>query len=89
MLDLVSRCNGCATTSARFGGDPSNVMIFGESGGGAKVSVPDGDAGAKGLFHRAAVQSGPGLRVETRENAAKRASTMFAELASRLRSSTR
>ena len=45
-----------------FGGDPGNVTIMGESGGGAKVSTLLAMPGAKGLFHRAVIQSGPGLR---------------------------
>ena len=45
-----------------FGGDPNNVMIFGESGGGAKVSTLMATERAKGLFHRAVVQSGAMIR---------------------------
>jgi para-nitrobenzyl esterase len=47
---------------ASFGGDPGNVTIFGESGGGSKVSTLLAMPSAEGLFHRAIVQSGPGLR---------------------------
>jgi para-nitrobenzyl esterase len=56
-----------------FGGDPNNVMIFGESGGGAKVSTLLAMPAAKGLFHRAVIQSGPSLSVETPENATRAA----------------
>ncbi|HEX2464040.1 MAG TPA: carboxylesterase family protein, partial [Thermoanaerobaculia bacterium] len=80
MLDIVLALQWVRDNIERFGGNPSNVMIFGESGGGAKVSVLMGMPGAKGLFHRAVVQSGPGLRVETRENATKLAAILFAEL---------
>ena len=55
---------------AAFGGDPGNVTIFGESGGGAKVSVLLGTPAAAGLFHRAIIQSGPMLRGVDREKAA-------------------
>src|SRR5436309_266395 len=53
----------------RFGGDPRNVTIFGESGGGGKVSVLLAMPAARGLFHRAIVQSGASIRVSTRERA--------------------
>jgi para-nitrobenzyl esterase len=80
MLDIVLALQWVRDNIERFGGDPSNVMIFGESGGGAKVSVLMGMPAARGLFHRAVVQSGPALRVETRENATRLASLLFAEL---------
>jgi para-nitrobenzyl esterase len=44
-----------------FGGDPNNVTIFGESGGGAKVSTLLALPQAEGLFHKAIIQSGPGI----------------------------
>ncbi|MDP9236807.1 MAG: carboxylesterase/lipase family protein [Chloroflexota bacterium] len=62
MLDLVAALAWVRDNISAFGGDPSNVMIFGESGGGAKVSTLLAMPAARGLFHRAAVQSGPGLR---------------------------
>ena len=49
----------------RFGGDPGRVMIFGQSGGGSKTSTMMAVPAAKGLFHRAAVQSGSTLRQAT------------------------
>jgi para-nitrobenzyl esterase len=54
----------------RFGGDPGNVTIFGESGGGGKVSLLLAMPKARGLFHRAVIQSGASVRVSTRERAA-------------------
>jgi para-nitrobenzyl esterase len=63
MLDLVAALEWVRDNIAAFGGDPQNVMIFGESGGGAKVSTLLAMPAAAGLFHRAVVQSGPGLRV--------------------------
>jgi para-nitrobenzyl esterase len=61
MLDLVQALEWVRDNIGSFGGDPGNVTIFGESGGGAKVSVLMGMPGAAGLFHRAAVQSGSHL----------------------------
>ncbi len=63
MLDLVAALEWVRDNIAAFGGDPQNVMIFGESGGGAKVSTLLAMPAVLGLFHRAVVQSGPGLRV--------------------------
>ena len=60
-LDIIAAFDGCATISPHFGGDPGRVMIFGESGGGGKVSTLMAMPAAKGLFHRATIQSGPGL----------------------------
>jgi para-nitrobenzyl esterase len=58
MADLVSALQWVQENIARFGGDPGNVMIFGQSGGGGKVirlmHMPEG----KGLFHRVSAQSG-------------------------------
>src|SRR3954453_19555395 len=69
MLDLVASLEWVRDNLARFGGDPGNVTIFGESGGGAKVSTLLAMPAAAGLFHRAAIQSGPGLRVQAPEQA--------------------
>ena len=62
MLDLVAALEWVRDNIEAFGGDPGNVTIMGESGGGAKVSTLLAMPGAKGLFHRAVIQSGPGLR---------------------------
>jgi len=55
----------------RFGGDPGNVTIFGESGGGGKVCTLMAMPSARGLFHRAIVQSGAAVRLRERDRAAR------------------
>jgi para-nitrobenzyl esterase len=61
MLDIVQALEWVRDNIAAFGGDPANVTIFGESGGGWKVSLLMAMPGARGLFHKAVIQSGPGL----------------------------
>lgn len=58
MQDLVASLEWVKENIAQFGGDPNNVTIFGESGGGAKVLTLMAMPFAKGLFHKAVVQSG-------------------------------
>jgi len=58
MLDCIAALRWVRHNIANFGGDPDRVMIFGQSGGGAKVSTLMGMPAAVGLFHRAAAQSG-------------------------------
>ena len=58
MLDIVKALGWVKANIANFGGDPSNVTIFGQSGGGGKVSTLMAMPAAKGLFHKAIVQSG-------------------------------
>ncbi|MDD9942841.1 MAG: carboxylesterase/lipase family protein [Myxococcales bacterium] len=69
MQDLVASLYWVRDNIEAFGGDPGNVMIFGESGGGAKVSTLLGMPVAKGLFHRAAIQSGAARYVLSPEQA--------------------
>jgi len=69
-LDMVAALAWVRDNIAGFGGDPGNVTIFGESGGGGKVSVLLTMPGAKGLFHRAIIQSGACIRLRTPERAA-------------------
>jgi para-nitrobenzyl esterase len=57
-LDLIASLQWVQKNIAAFGGDPGNVTIFGESGGGAKVSMMMASPLAKGLFHRAICESG-------------------------------
>jgi len=80
MLDLVAGLTWVRDNISQFGGDPGQVMIFGESGGGAKVSTLLAMPSAKGLFHRAAIQSGPGLRANTRDAANALTHAMVAKL---------
>ena len=61
-LDMVLALEWVRDNIESFGGDPNTVMIFGESGGGAKVSTLLATEKAKGLFHRAVVQSGAMIR---------------------------
>lgn len=61
-LDQVLALEWVRDNIAAFGGDPGNVTIFGESGGGAKVSTLLAMPSAQGLFHKAIIQSGPSLR---------------------------
>jgi para-nitrobenzyl esterase len=61
MLDIVQALEWVRDNIQALGGDPANVTIFGESGGGWKVSLLMAMPGARGLFHKAVVQSGPGL----------------------------
>ena len=58
-LDVVSALEWVRDNIAVFGGDPGNVTLFGESGGGAKVSAVLAMPAGAGLFHRAIIQSGP------------------------------
>lgn len=60
MTDLVAALRWIRTNIANFGGDPDCVMIYGQSGGGSKVTCLMGMPSAAGLFHRACVQSGGG-----------------------------
>jgi para-nitrobenzyl esterase len=80
ILDVVEVLRWVRTNIAAFGGDPGNVTIFGESGGGAKVSTLLAMPAAKGLFHKAIIQSGPGMRSVTAEDALRTAGLLFAEL---------
>jgi para-nitrobenzyl esterase len=80
VLDLVAGLQWVQDNIAAFGGDPKNVMIFGESGGGAKVSTLLTMPAAQGLFHRAALQSGLSIRFTTREKASELAADLLKEL---------
>ncbi len=80
MLDIVAALEWLRDNIAAFGGDPGNVTIFGESGGGAKVSMLLAMPAAKGLFHKAIIQSGPGVRAMTAERATASARALLAAL---------
>lgn len=67
MLDVVAALEWVNKNIQNFGGDPANVTIFGESGGGGKVGTLMSMPAAKGLFHKAIIQSGTLINVMTRE----------------------
>ena len=70
MLDIVTAMEWVRDNIAAFGGDPANVMVWGESGGGAKVSTLLAMPAAHGLFHKASIESGPGIRMTPPDAAA-------------------
>ncbi len=80
LLDIVAALRWVKRNIATFGGDPDNVMAFGESGGGFKTSMLMGMPSARGLFHKAALQSGPGLRAATKDVATENARRLLAGL---------
>jgi para-nitrobenzyl esterase len=69
IMDLAASLEWVRDNIENFGGNPNNVMIFGQSGGGAKTSSMLATPAAKGLFHRAAVQSGSMLKFVPRDRA--------------------
>lgn len=79
-LDLIAALEWVRDNIAQFGGDASNVTIFGESGGGAKISALMAMPAGKGLFHKASVQSGSSLRAGTAEAATEAAQKLLANL---------
>ena len=66
MLDVVQALQWIQENIRQFGGDPSNVTIFGESGGGGKVGTLLCMPSARGLFHKAIIMSGTILNVNTK-----------------------
>ncbi len=68
-LDMVAALEWVRNNISAFGGDPGNVTIFGESGGGGKVSTLLAMPRAARLFHRAIIQSGAVVRLRTQERA--------------------
>jgi para-nitrobenzyl esterase len=80
MIDLVAALEWIRDNISNFGGDPSRVMIFGQSGGGGKVNALMAMPSAKGLFHRASVQSGSLLRVAEAADTGKLAAAVLDEL---------
>jgi len=80
MLDIVAALEWVHRNIASFGGDPDRVMIWGESGGGAKTSVLTAMPGAQGLYHRASVESGSALRMKSRDAASATARAVLTAL---------
>ena len=72
-LDLVLALRWVRDNIAEFGGDPGRVMVFGQSGGGAKIATLMAMPAAAGLFHRAATMSGQQVTASGPDNATRRA----------------
>jgi para-nitrobenzyl esterase len=80
MTDLVAALRWVRDNIANFGGDPGCVMIYGQSGGGSKVTTLLGMPSAEGLIHRASAQSGGGGNLPTAEQSSEFARRVIAEL---------
>ncbi|HEY1898803.1 MAG TPA: carboxylesterase family protein [Steroidobacteraceae bacterium] len=79
-LDIVAALEWVRDNIATFGGDPDNVTLFGQSGGGGKVSSLMAMPAAHGLFQRAIVQSGADVKGISRDAASKNAERYLARL---------
>jgi para-nitrobenzyl esterase len=80
MTDLVAALHWIHDNIANFGGDPDSVLIYGQSGGGSKVTCLMGIPSAKGLFHRAIAQSGGGGNIPGAEQSRELARQFMKEL---------
>jgi len=80
MTDLVAALRWVRDNIANFGGDPGCVMIYGQSGGGSKVTTLLGMPSAEGLIHRASAQSGGGGNPPSAEESREYATRVAAEL---------
>jgi para-nitrobenzyl esterase len=79
-LDLIAALQWVQRNIAAFGGDPANVTVFGQSGGGAKIATLMAMPAAKGLFHKAITMSGQQVTASGPLNATKRAQAFLAKL---------
>jgi len=77
MLDIILALRWVRDNIAAFGGDPSNVTVFGQSGGAMKGATLLAMPAAAGLFHKLIMQSGPALRAASPEAAAAVASQVL------------
>ena len=80
MTDLVASLRWVRENIANFGGDPDAVMIYGQSGGGSKVTCLMGMPSAAGLFHRASAQSGGGGNIPGMEQSRELSRQLMKEL---------
>jgi para-nitrobenzyl esterase len=80
MLDVVLALEWIRDNIANFGGDPGNVTLFGESGGGMKQAALMAMPAAKGLFHKAIMESGPWIRFQPKDDGENFAMAIMAEL---------
>jgi para-nitrobenzyl esterase len=79
-LDLILALQWVHDNIAAFGGDPTRIMIHGESGGGGKICTLLGMPGAQRLFHCAALQSGTATHVPTTDQASEWAEMLLRQL---------
>jgi para-nitrobenzyl esterase len=79
-LDLVMALEWVRDNIAQFGGDPGNVTLFGVSGGGGKLNTLMAMRAAKGLFHRAIIESGSLLRADDKDTATQSAKAVLQRL---------
>ncbi len=80
LLDIVEALKWVRDNIAAFGGDPGSVTLFGQSGGGMKISTLMAMPAAAGLFHKAIVQSGPMVRVQTAQEGSQAAQRLLSSL---------
>lgn len=80
MMDLVVALEWVRDNIGQFGGDPGLVTIFGQSGGGRKVATLMAMPSARGLFHRAIIESGAVLRLTVPEDGQRATEMLLAEL---------
>ena len=71
MLDIVHALRWVRANIQQFGGDPNTVMAFGQSGGGRKVETLLAMPSAKGLYHRAVIESGAAMQLVERDTATR------------------
>ncbi len=80
MLDIVLALKWVRDNVAAFGGDPDNVTVFGESGGGRKVTTLLAMPAARGLFHKGVIESGPAVFMNTVDGVTRLAEALLEEL---------
>jgi para-nitrobenzyl esterase len=78
--DIVLALEWIAANIAAFGGDPGNVTLFGESGGGGKICALTMMPSGRGLFHKAVIQSGAFVATLSRQQARERTDALLALL---------
>lgn len=80
ILDIVLALRWIRDNAATFGGDPGHLLVYGESGGGAKTAALLATPSSHGLFSAASLMSGAGLRCQSRDDATALAEKTFAHL---------